>query len=205
MTDRYRSTLHGIDRSRLDAVVDPVVRAHGGEVSDIEWKSEQGGWVLRILVEKLGSAEHRWTTQEAAVDLDLCSNIARELSTALDVLELIPHAYHLEVGSPGLERSLRGPDDFRRFEGQKAKLKLGQGVAAEGKAGKSAQKAIEGHLGPVEEEHVTVRDGSQSYRVPLSDIVSARLVFEFGPAPKPGKSAKRSASEPAAPSPKKSV
>ena len=43
---------------------------------------------------------------DAGVTLDVCSKVSRDLSTALDVLELIDGNYRLEVGSPGLERRL---------------------------------------------------------------------------------------------------
>lgn len=179
MTEIPRPSLPGIDRSKLDAVVAPIVRAHGGEVVDLEWKMEQGGWVLRVLVEKLGASEEGLSTQQAAVDLELCSGVARDLSPALDVADLIPHRYHLEVGSPGVERVLRGERDFRRFAGKKAKLKLHEGVRG--------QKVVVGTLDAVDGGTLTVLDGKASFSIPLSDIAQARLVFEFGPAPKPGK------------------
>ncbi|MBX3193311.1 MAG: ribosome maturation factor RimP [Labilithrix sp.] len=165
-----------IDRDRLHAVIEPVVRAHGAELCDFELKNENG-WVLRIYVERLGATEQRLSTKAAAVDLDLCAQIARDLSPALDVADPIPHRYHLEVGSPGVERPLRKADDYVRFAGEKAKLKLRAGVAG--------QKVLTGKLGAVDGGVLTLEDGARTYPVPLDDVVSARLVFEFGPAPKP--------------------
>src|SRR5688572_547357 len=111
------------DRARLEVVVGPVLRAHGAELVDVEFKSEPVGWVLRVFVEKLGSAACLADTKAAAVDVDLCASVARELSPALDVADFIPHRYHLEVSSPGVERSLRAAQDFVRFGGKKAKLR----------------------------------------------------------------------------------
>src|SRR5687768_13708124 len=103
-----------VDRDRLLSVIEPVVRAHGGEVVDFDLKNENG-WVLRVYVEKLGASAEKMSTKEAAIDLELCSAIARDLSPALDVADPIPHRYNLEVGSPGVERSLRKEADFVRF------------------------------------------------------------------------------------------
>ena len=100
-----------VDRSRLDPVLEPIVRAHGAEVVDVELRTERNGWILRVSVEKLGSMEKKASTKDAAVDLEACANIARELSPALDVLDLVKHRYNLEVGSPGVERSLRTRTD----------------------------------------------------------------------------------------------
>lgn len=171
-----KSSPHVLDRDRLSAVIDPVVRAHGAELVDVELKNENG-WVLRVYVEKLGAMAERMSTKQAAIDLTLCASIARELSPALDDADPIPHRYSLEVSSPGVERSLKKEADFVRFSGEKAKLKLQRGV--------QGQKVVVGLLGPVKSGSVSVQDGSRTYEVPLEDVVSARLVFEFGPAPKP--------------------
>src|SRR5579871_6111758 len=98
------SSSHGIDRERLAAVVAPIARAHGAEVVDFEWKTEHGGWVLRVTLERLGAAEAHLSTEKASVDLELCSKVSRDLSPALDVSGLIDHRYSLEVSTPGVER-----------------------------------------------------------------------------------------------------
>jgi ribosome maturation factor RimP len=174
-----------IDRPRLDAILGPIVRAHGGEVVDVEFKSEQGGWVLRVYVEKAGAAERNLSTQDAAVDLELCTHVARELSPALDAVDLIPHRYHLEVSSPGVERPLRAERDFVRFAGKKAKVKLHTAV--------KGQKVVIGVLGPVADGSFSLIDvdGSHSYAIALDNVAHARLVFEFGPQPKPGQKKKK--------------
>lgn len=182
MQEAPKSSAGFADRERLSAVIDPVVRAHGAELVDVELKNENG-WVLRVYVEKEGAASARMSTKDAAVDLELCSNISRDLSPALDVADLIPHRYNLEVGSPGVERTLRGASDYERFAGEKAKLKLKNAVAG--------QKVVVGVLGSVSEGSVDVQDGGRTFSIPLEDVLSARLVFEFGPASKPSPGKKK--------------
>lgn len=172
-----------IDRARLDAVVEPIARAHGAEIVDVEFKSEPGGWVLRVFVEKLGSADSNADTRDAAVDLELCSGIARDLSPALDVADFVPHRYSLEISSPGVERPLKKERDFVRFAGKKAKLRLH--TASHG------EKVVTGVLGGAEGGNVKISAGEREHVIALDQIASARLVFEFGPAPKPGKQKKK--------------
>ncbi len=172
-----------IDRARLGPIVDPIVRAHGGEVVDVELKSEANGWVLRIFVEKLGSSETHASTKDAAVDLDLCTRVARELSPALDAIDLVAVRYHLEVSSPGIERPLRTEKDFVRFSGKKAKVKLVNAI--------KGQKVVIGVIGPVRDGAFPLKDGNQEYPIALDNVAQARLVFEFGPQPKPGKQKKK--------------
>ena len=165
-----------LDRDRLLAVIEPVVRAHGAEVWDIEFKNENG-WVLRVYVERLGASASKLSTKSAAIDLELCSAIARDLSPALDVEDPIAGRYNLEVSSPGIERSLRKVADYDRFAGEKAKLKLRSAL--------HGQKVYVGRLGPIREGSVTLDldDGDKSIAIPFGEIVAAHLVFEFGSAP----------------------
>ena len=46
----------------------------------------------------------------------------------LDVEDIVPTAYTLEVSSPGLDRPLRGADDYRRFAGRRAKMVMREPV-----------------------------------------------------------------------------
>jgi ribosome maturation factor RimP len=172
------SPLHGIDRDALHRVVAPILRAHGAELVEIEFKPDRGGWVLRLFVERAGAAANRLSTRDAAVDLELCANVSRDLSPALDVADLIPHAYQLEVSSPGIERPLRTEADFVRFTGEKAKLKLREPI--------EGQRVIVGTLGGVDDGKVRVAAEGRGnvLEVPLSLVEGGRLLFELAPRPK---------------------
>ncbi len=118
--------LHGLDRDRLVAVVEPVLRAHGVEGVELIWRTDRGDWVLEITIERPDSR-----VPGAGITLDLCTEISRDLSAALDAADLIPSTYRLEVGSPGLDRALYSVADYVRFAGQAAKLKLHEPVQGE--------------------------------------------------------------------------
>ena len=92
-------------RESLIAAVEPVLAAHKCELVEFDWRREPVGWVMRLYVEHIG---HDPRLQIGGVGIDECARISRDVSTALDVADLISHAYHLEVSSPGLERPLRG-------------------------------------------------------------------------------------------------
>ncbi|HLI01095.1 MAG TPA: ribosome maturation factor RimP [Acidimicrobiales bacterium] len=88
----------------LRAVAEPVLAAAGLELWDVEVSHD----VVRVLIERSGG-----------VDLDALGAASEAISALLDGHdELVPdHAYHLEVSSPGLERTLRTPEHFRRYLG----------------------------------------------------------------------------------------
>jgi ribosome maturation factor RimP len=187
---------HGIDHDALMRAVEPVVHARGAEVVDLEFKPERGGWTLRIFVEKAGAAVQALSTRDAAVSLELCADVSRDLSTALDVADLIPHAYRLEISSPGVERPLRGERDFVRFKGLKARVRRHAPDATPGTEAGGEGRVVVGVLGDVVDGKLRVVDGGRTHEVPLSAIESARLVFEFGsPFPSPSGGQPRSAQD----------
>src|SRR5882724_12823255 len=109
----------GLDRERLHAAIEPVLTAHGVECVELVWRTDRGGWLLEISIERSDAR-----VPGVGVTVDLCADISRDLSAALDVADCIPHRYTLEVGSPGVERALYNDADYERFAGQAAKLKL---------------------------------------------------------------------------------
>ncbi len=179
MSSQAQSSLQGVDRAALLRVVEPIVRAHGAETVEVELRPEREGWILRVYVEKAGASDQNLSTRDAAVNLELCAGVSRDLSPALDVADLIPHAYRLEVSSPGVERPLRGERDFVRFGGQKAKIKL-RGPFGDAPDGLKNLRVVVGTLDGVADGKVYVLEGKRRHEVPLSMVESARLVFEFG-------------------------
>ena len=174
-------TLSAEDRKRLEELVRPIADAHGAELVDVELTSDRSGVVLRVALERKGAAAGMWRTEDAAVDLELCATVSRELSPTLDVHELLPFRYNLEVGSPGVERPLKSLADYARFAGKSAKLKLTHAL--------SGQKVVDVKLIGVAGDNVCVEAAGRTHELALAAIESARLVFSFGPTPKPGKAA----------------
>jgi len=161
--------LDGLDRERVLGAVLPVLRAHGVDAVEIVWRTDRAGWLLEVTVERPDS-----TIPGAGVTVDLCSEISRDLSAALDVADAIAQRYRLEVGSPGLERALYSARDYARFAGQAARLKLKDPVAG--------QHVLRGTLHGLDENgQVLLETGrSEIVPLPLESIENARLVFEMG-------------------------
>jgi ribosome maturation factor RimP len=169
--------LPGLPRERILDVIAPVLRAHGLAGVEIVWRADSQGRLLYVTVEAEGA-----TDPGAGVTLDVCSRVSRDLSTALDVHELIDGAYRLEVGSPGLERRLYTLAEYERFKGRLAKVKLGAPVAG--------QYVLSGRLGGVESEgRVVLEVDGVSHALPFENIRSGQLVVDwkelgFSPAPR---------------------
>jgi ribosome maturation factor RimP len=50
--------------------------------------------------------------------------VSRSLSTLIDVGDIIPEHYTLEISSPGIERQLNKLQDYQRFTGNDALVEL---------------------------------------------------------------------------------
>lgn len=160
--------LQGLDRERVLSVVEPVLRAHNVEGVELVWRTDRAGWVLELTVERPGS-----TMPGAGVTIDLCSEISRDLSAALDVADVIEPRYSLQVGSPGLERALYRLDDYKRFAGQHAKLKVREPI--------EGRRVIDGVLSGLDDDGQAIVIETDRGRLSLefSEIESARLLFDW--------------------------
>jgi ribosome maturation factor RimP len=168
-----------IDLDGIREVLAPVLVAHDVALVDLEWFTDRAGWTLRITIEREGT-----TDVEGGVTLDDCADVSHDASAALDVADLIPHHYHLEVSSPGLDRRIRTPAELARFVGRTAKVKLSR-PAPDG------QRVLRGALDPAPEGRVAVLVDGKRIEVPFEDVVEARLVFELSPQPKAAAGRKR--------------
>src|SRR5688572_32903864 len=109
---------------QIRAIAERVAASRGLTIWDIQSRRETSGHVVRIFIDRPGPA----ATPEESVSIEDCAEINRELSTILDVEDPLPFAYTLEVSSPGLDRPLRGEDDYRRFAGRRAKVVVSEAV-----------------------------------------------------------------------------
>jgi len=145
-----------------------VASSYGLEIFDVQFRREAQGMVLRVLIDRPGAA----ATAEESVSVEDCARVSRDLSAILDVEDVVPTAYTLEVSSPGLDRPLRRPDDYRRFAGRRAKIVMREKVDGQG--------FFKGKLGGFDGTHVLIdADDRKTHRVPFGLITRANLEIEF--------------------------
>ena len=163
-------------QQRLISIVEPVCLAAGFELVELRFVLEQGGWTLRVAVDT-PLDEHTDPDQVPAdrVDLRACEELSRELSAVLDVEDPIPQAFHLEVGSPGIDRPLRTAAHFAHFTGSEAKIQLATPLHLP--AGE--RRNFKGILGGVDGGDVLIECEGAPFRLPIDDIGHARLVPDW--------------------------
>ena len=151
----------GVILLRVESILEPLLDAEGLSLVDVEYQREQGGWVLRVFIDKEGS-----------VTLDDCARVSREFGQLLDVEDIIPTTYHLEVSSPGLDRPLKKEEDFEKYSGRRVRIKTKEQV--------SGRRNFKGALLGCTDGQVKVKvEGSEVFTIPFSAILKANLEIEL--------------------------
>lgn len=157
--------------ARVRELIVPIATDLGLDLYDLE----QRGGTLRVTLDTP-------TGSDAGITLDKLSLASRLVSKELDQHDPIPSRYTLEVTSPGVERTLRHPEHFRREIGKLVAVRLTDVEAAD--------RRVQGVIVSADDTSVTLRLGEVADAaervVPYAQIDRARTVFEWGPQPKPG-------------------
>lgn len=148
--DRLITTIQGF--------AEPLLADMGMELVEIQFRREGHGWVLRLFIDK-----------EGGITIDDCATVSRQVSAYLEVEDLIAHAYHLEVSSPGLERPLRKREDFIRYADRLARIKLREPLGE--------LKVLVGTLLGLEGDTVVLALEKETVRIDLENISKARLTL----------------------------
>ena len=126
----------------------------GYELVDLE--SSRGG-LLRVFIDS-----------PRGITVDDCARVSNHLSRAL-VVEGFDYE-RLEVSSPGLDRPLKRLEDYGRFAGRKASVRL--------RLPRDGRRRFEGMLAGVEEGSVLLEVEGERLRFAFAEIDRARLVPE---------------------------
>jgi ribosome maturation factor RimP len=144
-----------------EALVRPVIEGSGLDLVEVAFRRESGRRVLRVVVDRDGG-----------VDLETIAEVSEKVSRRLDLEGFAPGPYALEVSSPGIERTLRRPAEFRRALGATVKLRTTTPV--------EGATSLRGRLVSADDDDVTIATGDTELRVRHADIASARTVVDWG-------------------------
>ncbi|MDY0093327.1 MAG: ribosome maturation factor RimP [Candidatus Vecturithrix sp.] len=153
---------------KVKTLINPIIEEQELELVDVEFKREGHLQYLRIFIDKPGGG----------VSIDDCQHVSRECEVLLDIEDIIRTQYVLEVSSPGLDRPLKTIQDYQRFQGRLAKIKVFQSI--------QGQKKFLGYIHGVTQATpdsafliTLLIDGKEEIQIPCELIASARLEVEF--------------------------
>jgi len=147
--------------SKIEAIARRVAQTEGLELVEVELKGMGQRQFLRISIDKPEGVTH-----------SDCELFSQEVGTILDVEDVVPGRYTLEISSPGVERKLLKLEDFDRFQGKKASVVLHQAV--------DNQRHWEGLLAGVRDGRIELDAGQgRIVRFGFDQVKRANLKFEW--------------------------
>ena len=150
-----------VDLETIREMSERVATSEGLHLVDVELKGGNSNQLLRVFIDKPGGVSH--------AD---CALVSEQLSAMLDVEDIFPGHYVLEVSSPGLDRKLTRPSDYTYFVGRRARVVL--------KEAAGEQRVLEGRLAGFENGRVRLDLGERGVQdLDLTNIRKAQLVVEL--------------------------
>jgi ribosome maturation factor RimP len=158
-----------LDVERVREIADRVAASNGLEVLDIEFLGGGKARMLRVFLDKPAAGNDPL----AGVTHQDCANFSREFGTILDVEDVMPGSYTLEVSSPGLDRKLVKAADFSRFTGSRLKLTTRQPV--------NNTRHFEGRLESFQDGRLTLdlSVASHKSRKKMGDTAGQKIEIDF--------------------------
>ena len=158
-----------LDVERVREIADRVAASSGLEVVEVEFLGGGKARMLRVFLDKPAAG----IDLLAGVTHEDCANFSREFGTILDVEDVMPGSYTLEVSSPGLDRKLVKAADFTRFTGSRMKLTTRQPV--------DNNRHFEGRLESFQDGRLTLdlSVASHKSRKKMGDAAGQKIEIEF--------------------------
>jgi len=151
---------------QIEALARPLTASLGVELVELEYMREGRHMVLRLFIDKDGG-----------VSLDDCSAVSRELAAVLDIEDIIPDKYTLEVSSPGLNRPLKTRSHYESYTGRLVKIKTFETLPDD--AG-NLRKTFLGELLGISGDLIRLKlQEGQTASIPFAAVAKANLEFEM--------------------------
>jgi ribosome maturation factor RimP len=147
-----------VSAEQIRELVEPLLEEEGVELVDLELKGSPGRLILRIFID-----------EEGGITIDRCTEISRKLSDLLDRKDPIPGRYTLEVSSPGVDRPLVQPRDFRRNVGREVRVEYRDGEVTRSLTGRIMAAA--------DDLELEVR--GERIHLQWSDVIRAKIQLRF--------------------------
>ena len=149
---------------RVEQQIETIVSAEGLELVHVEYRRQGRGFLLRVDIDK-----------EGGVNLEDCELVSHQISTYLDVEDVVPAEYELQVSSPGLDRRFYKPSDYAKFTGRLVRVKTSQPIRG--------LHVIVGKLKEYDGGKIVVTDPNMKkdadYEIPLDVVKETRLEPEI--------------------------
>jgi ribosome maturation factor RimP len=149
----------------IQKIVEPVVEALGYQLWGLEYLGQGRHTLLRIYIDKAGG-----------INIEDCAEASRQISSILDVEDPIKDEYTLEVSSPGLDRILFRPAQFRDYIGSTVKVRLGANQDGRRNFMGTLKEVVQQEGDGEREGSIVITMGPEEITLPFAAIEKANLV-----------------------------
>lgn len=150
-------------RENIVALIEPVLQKEGFDLVDVECAKMGSRWLIRLYLDRDGG-----------VTLQDCADMSRLIGDILDVNDIPPGPYNLEVSSPGLDRPLTRDADYVRFKGRKIKVRLKEKF----EGSRNFKGILTDYLIEGDRKIVVLESDGKVYHLPKGEILKAKLEYE---------------------------
>lgn len=144
---------------QVETLLTPSIEDMGFNVVQVKLLDGSKSKLLQIMAEK----------PDGTMNVDHCAEISHRVSAILDVEDIIPGQYRLEISSPGIDRPLVRHADYQTYLGHLAKIELALPVGG--------RKRFTGTLHALEGDQLTLDVDGKPVVLELTDVQSAKLVL----------------------------
>lgn len=148
---------------QVEKQIEKIVSSEGLQLVHIDYHRQGRGFLLRVDIDK-----------EGGVTLDDCENVSQQVSAFLDVEDVVPAEYELQVSSPGLDRKFYQESDYQKFLGRLVRVKTSKAIRG--------LHVIVGRLKEYDGKNIVVSDPgvkkNPDYEIPLDVVKETRLEVE---------------------------
>lgn len=145
--------------AKIEALLLPTIESMGFVLVQVKLMEGNKSRLLQIMAER----------PDGSMNVDDCADISNQVSAVLDVEDIMPGAYRLEISSPGIDRPLVKLADYEKYLGHLAKIELTLPVAG--------RKRYTGILKTLVGETLTIEVDGKPIAIELHDIQAAKLVL----------------------------
>jgi ribosome maturation factor RimP len=149
---------------KIRALIEPAIEAEGMELILPECLMMRGRWIVRLYIDK-----------PDGVTIDDCSVVSQLVGDILDVHDVLPAAYTLEVSSPGLNRLLARDKDFIKYRGQCVSIKTMMKIDGT----RNFRGVLVDYIDKDGQKELLLEVGGKSCTIPRQAILNAHLEYGF--------------------------
>lgn len=140
-------------------LIEPVCNDQGIFLSDISIHSGGKNTTVKVIVDT-----------EPGVTLNQCQELSKKIADIFYRRDMFKGAYRLEVSSPGINKPLEQPYEYKRNIGKQLKVNYFKG---------KDECYVEGDLLAYNTEAITLNSDGMEILIPLKDIEQAKIKLKW--------------------------